>query len=275
MWLLLFVSAAVWAQVDAPVSSSSADATFVPGSQSRADRGDRSYRSRVAQTPLYDWWRHPGVSVSAGINGVGVDVAEAVRQGINVRVGAEFLHYTGQFTEENAQVNVDVRLGGVHTAVDVYPFQRSSFHFSPQLRFGILTRGRGTVLIPPGQLVNFSGVDYTSDPNDPLRGYANVDTRKFAPGLSVGFGNLVPRERYKHWTFPVDLGFYYIGQPHLAIDFVGKSYSVTPGQPVTYDDVTVNPDFQRDLARFRQKQEHNASYASFFPILSFGVGYRF
>lgn len=240
-----------------------------------ATQDDRKYRGRVAQLPLYDWWRHPGVSVSVGINGVGVDVAEAFRQHINLRVGAEFLRYTGQFTAQGAQVDINLRLGGGHAGVDVFPFQHSSFRISPQLRFGILTRGIGNVLIPPGEVVSFSGVDYSSTAYDPLRGSAYFDTRKIAPGISVGFGNLVPRERYQHWSFPADLGFYYIGQPNLQVSFVGTACSANPNGGTSCDDVTKDPGFQSDLARFIQRNRHNVSYGSLFPVLSFGVGYRF
>lgn len=283
--LLFLTHSITWAQgylvatsAGGPSASSSVDVDApepAAGHPAEASQDDRKFRARVTQKPLYDWWRHPGVSVSVGINGVGVDVAEAVRQGINVRVGAEFLHYTGQFTAENTQVDVNLRLGGGHVGVDVFPFEHSSFHISPQVRFGILTRGIANVLIPPGEVVNFSGEDYTSTATDPLHGTAYFDTRKFAPGLLVGFGNLVPRTRDRHWTYPVELGFYYVGQPNLQVSFAGTACSVTQGKPQSCDDVTKDPGFQNDLAKFIQRNRHNVSYASLFPVLSFGVGCRF
>ena len=210
-----------------------------------------------------------------GLNGVSVDVAEAVRERVNVRVGAEFLRVSGQFVEQNAQVDFNLRLGGGHAGLDLFPFQHSSFRVSPQLRFGILTRGTANVLIPPGEVVSFSGEDYTSTDVDPLRGTAYFDTRKIAPGISIGFGNLVPRTRDRHWSFPVDLGFYYIGQPNLQISFVGTACSVSPNKPQSCDDVTKDAGFQSDLKKFIDRNRHNVSYASLFPVLSFGVGYRF
>ena len=62
----------------------------LPGPAESSD-DDRKFRARVTQLPLYDWWRHPGVSLSIGVNGAGFDVAEAVRDRINVRIGGEFL----------------------------------------------------------------------------------------------------------------------------------------------------------------------------------------
>ena len=261
---------------DGPTSSSisdtaARDAEVLP----EAAQDDRKFRSRVTQLPLYDWWHHPGLSVSVGINGVGVDVAEAIRERVNIRVGAEFARYSGQFIEQNALVNLNVRLGGGHAGLDLFPFRRSSFHVSPQLRFGIMTRGFGDVTIPPGEVISFNNVDYTSTAVDPLRGTASFDTRKIAPGISVGFGNLVPRTRDQHWSFPVDLGFYYIGQPNVSISFRGTACSVNSNRSQDCDDVTQDPDFQKDLQKFIERQRHNASYASLFPVLSFGVGYRF
>ena len=261
---------------DAPHLSNSAGAAAPDdGAAPDGTQDDRKYRSRVTQLPLFDWWRHPGLSLTLGLNGVGVDLAEAVRDRVNIRIGAEFARYSGQFIEQNALVNLDLRLGGGHAGIDIFPLRHSSFRVSPQLRFGIQTRVLGDVTIPPGEVVTFNDQDYTSTAADPLRGTAYIDTRKVAPGISIGFGNLVPRTRDQHWSFPVDLGFYYIGQPTVRIAFRGTACSVTTTGPATCDDVSQDPDFQRDLQKFTERQRHNASYASLFPVLSFGVGYRF
>jgi hypothetical protein len=39
--------------------------------------------------------------------------------------------------------------------------------------------------------------------------------------------------------------------------------------------VSQDQDFQTSLAKFIARQNHNLSYARFFPILSLGVGYAF
>ena len=123
--------------------------------------------------------------------------------------------------------------------------------------------------------VSFNGKDYSSTTTVPLHGVAYVDTHKIAPGISLGFGNLVPRTRDRHWTFPVDLGFYYIGQPNLQITFTGTACSAAGNGTPDCDNVAQDTEFQQNLQKVIAHQRHNLSYASLFPILSFGVGYRF
>jgi hypothetical protein len=41
------------------------------------------------------------------------------------------------------------------------------------------------------------------------------------------------------------------------------------------ESVDQDPGFQQNLTAFKARNDHNLSYASFFPIFSVGVGYRF
>lgn len=63
--------------------------------------------------------------------------------------------------------------------------------------------GRATVLVPAGSTINLDGQDYISSLTDPLQGNGSVDFRKTSPGLTVGWGNMMPRLR-NHLSFPVD-----------------------------------------------------------------------
>jgi hypothetical protein len=227
----------------------------------------------MRRTPTRDLWRHPGIGVQVGINGVGIDFAEPLGQHFNARIGGEYLKYTGNFTSDGAQIAANIRVGGGKFALDYFPFH-NGFRISPQVRFGILTNLAGTVVVPPGESISLSGGDYVSSTANPLHGDATVTTRRVAPGISIGYGNLSPRHG-EHWSFPVEFGFYYIGQPHLQVHFSGTACDPSQPPAVGCEDVTQDADFQHDLAAFIARNNHNLSYASFFPIASFGVGYRF
>jgi hypothetical protein len=84
----------------------------------------------------------------------------------------------------------------------------------------------------------------------------------------------VPRTG-RHLTFPVEAGFYYVGQPGLKVFFTGSACD--PTQPLATGCESVDQDsgFQQSLAAFVAHTNHNLSYVSYFPILSFGVGYAF
>jgi hypothetical protein len=214
-----------------------------------------------------------GVDVHAGINGIGADVALAVAPHFNVRLGGQFFGYTGSFQEEGANVNAKLRLGGGRASLDWFPFH-NGFHVSPLLVFLNQTNVRATVIVPPGETISLDDGDYVSSQADPLHGSASIGVWKTSPGLMIGYGNIIPRSG-KHFSFPVEIGFYYVGQPTLKVDFSGSACDPSEPQPLGCQPVQDDAGFQHDLAAFIRRNNNNLSYASFFPVASFGVGYSF
>lgn len=214
-----------------------------------------------------------GVDVHAGINGIGGDVALAVAPHFNVRLGGQFFGYSTSFQEEGANVNATLRLGGGRASLDWFPFH-NGFHVSPLLVFLNQTNVRATVIVPPGETISLDNGDYVSSQADPLHGSASIGVWKTSPGLMIGYGNIIPRSG-KHFSFPVEVGFYYVGQPTLKVDFSGSACDPSQPQPLGCQPVQDDAGFQHDLAAFIRRNNNNLSYASFFPIASFGVGYSF
>jgi hypothetical protein len=230
-------------------------------------------RERAAREPVTGLWKHPGIGISVGVNGVGLDLAEPIGQHFNIRAGGEYLQYTGNFTSDGAQIEAALKVGGGHLALDYYPWH-NGFRISPQMRFAVQTQAKVNVVVPAGQEIDLNGGVYVSSATDPLHGTGFVDTRKVASGVSIGYGNLIPRHG-AHFSFPVELGFYYIGQPNLNVTFSGRACD--PNQPpaIGCQEVTSDAGFQSDLKKFIARQNNNLSYASFFPVASIGFGYRF
>ena len=211
------------------------------------------------------------VAAHVGINGAGFDVATLVAGRLNVRAGMDFFSYSFAFQQEGADINAAFRLRSGHAALDWFPFG-GRFRISPRMEFANNNQVRATALIPAGSSLSLNGQDYISSYADPLHGSGSVTFRKVSPGLSFGFGNMIPRTRGRV-SFPVEAGFYYVGQPSLKVDFSGSAcdpqYPASIGcQPVMQD-----PGFRRDLAAFIVRNNHNLSYASFFPVFSVGFSY--
>ncbi len=135
-------------------------------------------------------------------------------------------------------------------------------------------RARATALVPPGSTITLNGQNYISSPTDPLHGAGSVDFRKVSPGFTLGWGNIVPRTS-SQFSFPVEAGFYYVGQPGLKVSFTGSACD--PTQPAAIGCESVNQDagFQQSLSQFIARNNHNLSYATFLPIFRFGFGYSF
>lgn len=214
-----------------------------------------------------------GIDVHAGINGIGGDVAMAVAPHFNVRLGADLFGYSTSFQEEGANVNATLRLGGGRASLDWFPFH-NGFHVSPLLVFLNQTNVRAAVIVPPGETISLDDGDYVSSNADPLHGSASIGVWKTSPGLTIGYGNIIPRSG-KHFSFPVEVGFYYVGQPTLKVDFRGSACDPSEPQPLGCQPVQQDAGFQHDLAAFIRRNNNNLSYASFFPVATFGVGYSF
>ena len=227
--------------------------------------------------PPKDWtprrFSHLGVAWRVGVNGIGFDLAVPVTRKLNLRAGADFFKYSFAFQEEGADIDAAFRMRSGHAALDWFPFG-GRFRLSPLMVFANNNQVRATALIPSGRSLSLNGQDYISSYTDPLHGSGAVTFRRVAPGLSLGFGNMIPRTK-SHVSFPVEVGFYYVGQPNLKVDFSGSVCDPQYPGEIGCQPVMQDQGFQRDLTSFIARNNHNLSYASFFPILSAGISYSF
>jgi hypothetical protein len=214
-----------------------------------------------------------GFATRFGLAGTGFDVATPVATRFNLRAGTDFFNYTTTFQEEGANVSINLHLRSAHVALDWFPLG-GHLRLSPQLVFGNNNRILANAVIPSGSTITLNGQNYISSYTDPLRGSGRIDFRRVSPGFSLGFGNLIPRTRSR-FSAPVEIGFYYAGQPSLQVAFTGSACDPNYPPSVGCQSVDSDPGFQQNLAAFKVRNDHNLSYASFFPIFSLGSGYRF
>jgi hypothetical protein len=231
-----------------------------------------SLGSRPAYPAAFGPFSRIGVDAHAGLNGIGFDVATPIARKFNIRTGGDFFSYSANFQEEGANVAVDLHMCAGHASLDWFPWK--SFRASPIVEFANNNRVRATAVIPPGDNVTLNGQEYISSPTDPLHGTGSVDFRKTSPGFTVGVGNVHPPSGH-HFSFPVEAGFYYVGQPRLRVNFTGSACDTTQPPAIGCEMVGDDPGFQQNLSEFIARNNHNLSYASFFPVFSAGVGYAF
>jgi hypothetical protein len=214
-----------------------------------------------------------GFSLYAGLGGAGLDLATPISRKFNLRAGPEYFSYSTTFQDQGANVAVQLRMQSAHASLDYFPFTHQ-FRLSPIMVFANDNRARATALVPPGSTITLNGQDYLSSSTDPLHGAGSVDFRKVSPGFTVGWGNIIPRTSSR-FSFPLEAGFYYVGQPGLRVSFTGSACD--PAQPTAIGCQSVDQDagFQQSLSQFIARNNHNLSYASFLPIFSVGFGYSF
>jgi hypothetical protein len=227
----------------------------------------------IGATRTYRPFSGLGLATRVGFAGTGFDLATPLATKFNLRAGTDFFNYDTSFQEEGAHVGVDLHLRSGHVVLDWFPFG-GHLRLSPQLVFGNNNRILATAVIPSGSTVTLNGQDYFSSYSNPLHGSGRIDFRKVSPGLSFGFGNVIPRDR-SHFSFPIEMGFYYVGQPSFQLAFTGSACDPNYLPSVGCEAVDQYPGFQQNLAAFKVRSNTNLSYASFFPIFSVGFGYRF
>jgi hypothetical protein len=214
-----------------------------------------------------------GFDWHTGLAGIGFDVATPLSRSLNVRTGSDFFHYSTAFQQQGANVAIALRMRSGHASLDWFPFH-GRFRLSPQLVFANNNRIQATALIPPGSTITLNGQNYISSLTDPMHGSGTIEFRKLSPGMTLGFGNIIPRTR-SHISIPIELGFYYAGQPGLKVNFSGSACDPTQPAAIGCQSVSNDPGFQHDLSAFISRNNNNLSYISFMPTFSIGFGYAF
>jgi hypothetical protein len=213
-----------------------------------------------------------GVGIKLGLlQGLGIQGAMAVTPRGNVRVGFNYASYSLSGTQKGANYTGSLNLNSVQANYDWFPFH-GSFHISPGVLINTGTPLSATATVPGGTALTLNHVDYYSDPTAILNGSGKVTFNQAAPIFLVGWGNLVPRRRSKHFTSFFEAGFAYQGAPKASAVFLGNDCdsTLTICQPALTD-----PSFQSSLAAQLKTANNDLSPYRFFPVISFGFGYAF
>jgi hypothetical protein len=264
------------------IADSSANLFFAPsstGSESSSNSTAASFVRTVpgaapaAPSKPYRPFTRIGIDSHAGLGGVGMDIATPLAFMFNVRAGYDLFSYSTSFQEQGADITAKLQMRTGHASLDWFPFG-GHFRLSPGLVFANNNHVQATALIPSGSSLTLNGGNYVSSATDPLHGSGSISFRKVSPGFTLGFGDLIPRTK-SHLSFPIEAGFYYVAQPKLAVAFSGSACD--PNYAPSTGCMSINQDasFQSNLAAFITRNNHNLSYASFFPVFSFGFGYSF
>lgn len=212
-----------------------------------------------------------GLAAQIGISGPGIDFATPLAQRFDLRVGGNFLPISTSFQEQGVNVGARLHLQSAHAAVDWSP-SKGDFHISPLLVFANNNRLRVTADVPPGNTIRINGNLYSSSYTDPLRAVGRIDFHKVSPGLSLGFGSILPHKRSR-FSIPVEFGFYYAGKPSLQVNFTGSACD--PDTDVlTCEIAAQDSSLQRSVAAAIARRTHYLNDARFFPIFSVGIAYR-
>ena len=209
-----------------------------------------------------------GVGIKVSTLGAGAEAAVPLSHRSNVRVGFNMFDYSHTFNKDGVAYKGSLNLRSVQATYDFFPLWE--FHISPGALLYNDTRISANASVPGGQTFSLNGINYMSDAADPVAGTGKLSVYKAAPLLLLGVGNLVPRSRHFSTTF--EIGAAYQGPPRTTLNLTG---SVCDTTGLFCRSIGSDPTVQSNIAAEQSKINKSASPFRFYPVLSFGVGYKF
>jgi hypothetical protein len=209
-----------------------------------------------------------GVGVKVSTLGIGGEVAIAVSHRSNVRFGFNAFSYGDTFVKDGVTYKGNLDLRSAQATYDM--FLLKEFHVSPGVLFYNGNQVSANASVPGGQTFTLSNTNYVSDAADPITGTGKLTVYKAAPMLLLGIGNLVPRS--KHFSVSFEIGAAYQGPPRVTLNLTGSACDSTG---LFCRSISSDPTIQSNIAAEQAKLNKSASPYKFYPVLSFGVGYKF
>jgi hypothetical protein len=210
-----------------------------------------------------------GVGVKVSTLGIGGEVAIAVSHRSNVRFGCTAFRYGHSFAKDGVTYTGNLDLRSAQATYDL--FLPMGFHLSPGVLFYNGNKVSANASVPGGQTFTLSNTTYVSAAADPITGTGNLTVYKAAPMLLFGIGNLIPRSN-RHFSASFEIGAVYQGPPRVTLNLKGSACDSTG---LFCRSVGSDPTIQSNIAAEQAKLNKSASPYKFYPVVSFGVGYKF
>lgn len=183
--------------------------------------------------------------------GLSTEVVRSFGENISARIGvALFSDNLQGGGSEKDEYSYDVKIGflSFSALADYFPF-KSGFKLTTGF---VINLNKIQADLKPTKSYTVGGDVYTPDLLGRLN--ANINFNKFAPYFGIGFGNPTAGTRGIGFTF--DIGTFYQGAPKAKLSATGLiEPSASPEQ--------------------QQKLENNLNWFKWYPVISFGLTYKF
>jgi len=213
-----------------------------------------------------------GVGAGARISslGFGGEAAVELTGSTNLRGGFNLFGYSRGFSRDGISYAASLRWRSAEAHFDWFPFG-GGIHLSP----GLLVYNGNTVnanaSVPGGQTLTLNGVQYLSDPANPVSGTGKLDFNKAGPSVMVGWGNLV-RRKGRGFVINFEVGVAYQGAPQATLNLAG---GVCSSSGLNCRSIASDPTVQANVAGQQAKINHDISPFKVYPLIALGLGYRF
>jgi len=193
------------------------------------------------------------LSAKAGTLGIGLEAAANLNSNFNARLGFNIFEYDYDGTESNIKYDFELGLLTFAGLVDWFPFEQGF-----RLTGGLMVNNNDLDMKATASgSYDIGGTTYTAAEVGTLKG--ELDFNDFAPYIGLGWGN--PFGRESNWSFNFDLGVMFQGSPDVSFSTDGT--------------LSNNAAFRTNLEREKQDLEGELDDFEYYPVISFGVTYRF
>jgi len=198
-----------------------------------------------------------GVYGTAGTVGLGGGIAGSFNSHLGARLGYTSFEYKVKDVE-SSDLSFDgtAELGGLQALLDWYPFA-GGFRISA----GAMQNAEFTATARPlSNTYTFDGVSYSTQDIAQARGTAQFDS--IAPYLGLGFGRALSRDG--KFAFTADVGLAFTGSADVQLNVTCAAAAAA-----------LCTQIQDDVVAEQATLQDDADQIKYWPVLSFGVSYRF
>ena len=193
------------------------------------------------------------VGVKAGSLGAGLEVESSFMGMAGIRIGMNYFTYDMTSTFDDVEYTVDLTLKSLSAILDWHPF-KGDFRISG----GLMYNGNNVKIdAKRSDTYEIGGQTYDLGEVGTLKG--DITFNDMAPYLGVGWDTSFGRDNLFGLVF--ELGAIYQGTPEVDLTAEG---------PIASDQT-----FQSNLAQEEKKQQEDLDNFKYYPVISFGVNYRF
>jgi len=275
----LFLSLALLAATAPLLAQSTSTKTSPASAASKAQAAKAAKSAKKAEVHLKPF---STLALGGGISlmGINMQAATNVDRHLNLRGTGNYFNYTVNNINAsgfNLDGNVNFATAGV--ALDYYPFPKHGFRLSPGALFYNQNQISAIATAAGGTSITLNDVKYYSSNAQNLGVQANLglNTRQQAFTMTTGWGNMIPRKRGGHISFPFEIGAAFTGVPTIGMTLSGSvctdvaqtQCSNVAGNSAIATQVNNNLNLQ--LAKYR----NDLNPLQVYPIFSFGIAYDF
>jgi hypothetical protein len=193
------------------------------------------------------------ISAQASSLGLGGEIIYDLTTRFNLRGGINYFTYSYSGTENDVDFDIDMTLLNEHIYIDWHPL-KNGFRLTTGALFN---QNELSMVAKSAATYEIGDTTYTLAEVGDFEGA--VDFNDLAPYAGLGWTNAMGRD--KQWGFSVDLGVVFQGEPEVDLTTNGTLQN--------------NATFLAELNAEEVKLQDDLGNYQYYPVIAFGVTYRF